>query len=548
MLSNLSGRGMRCRNSNGICRICCWLRHCDFPSAFLFRRYVQSRSHRLARAYLAAHPRCILFPRLGGVHSGNPFISGGDRFTDCYSLGEGLKPDEDAVTRGIIAARPASESRHACEDLKIAADSAESAEWVQYARYWHGYRVYSAPLALAAPILALKLLNLALSSPQPRRYSSCTGSKADRFEPCPFTLRPRSLLSFHSIWFVTPHTVSTSVILLGSAFFALAIRTNATEPTLILIAAVCGSVFNFVDFLVNPPWQPMLLAFFLGRIGPGVLRRCSCASLLGLAPDAFTWASKWMFAAAVYPSFSLRADVLDTMFISEFSERTPRSGAFGSPPPSEFSQLATELGDNYHDPSFDLSADQIRPRFSAGMASADPYSLVRSCPVTTARYTPSLFRAALLRRRCRSRRCGDRPSDNPDDIVAGNCRRQFVDRLLVFVEVTATTPAASVPLAETLAVPVPPAVAIGLPPPATLALPAAVTTLPALPETATAIPAAFADGIPRRNLIYCKIESCAPPLAPKVLPSGVRVTDVRMVPVVSNCAETRPRLLASRRR
>src|SRR2546429_4704072 len=94
-----------------------------------------------------------------GYHSKTLLINGGDRFTDCYSLGEGLQPGVSSAVAGITAARPASD-RHACDDLKEAAIEPDGAHWARYARYWHGYRVYSAPLASLFPILALEIVNL----------------------------------------------------------------------------------------------------------------------------------------------------------------------------------------------------------------------------------------------------------------------------------------------------------------------------------------------------------------------------------------------------
>src|SRR5258708_8209494 len=86
-----------------------------------------------------------------GYHSKNQFIDGGDRFTDCYSLGEGLQPGVNSMVAGITASRPASD-RHACDDLKGAAIYPAGAPWDRDARYWHGYRVYSSPLASLFPI------------------------------------------------------------------------------------------------------------------------------------------------------------------------------------------------------------------------------------------------------------------------------------------------------------------------------------------------------------------------------------------------------------
>lgn len=39
-------------------------------------------------------------------HSHHPYIDGGDRFTDCASLGVGLQPGATEIAAGITGARP----------------------------------------------------------------------------------------------------------------------------------------------------------------------------------------------------------------------------------------------------------------------------------------------------------------------------------------------------------------------------------------------------------------------------------------------------------
>lgn len=250
---------------------------------------------------------------LGGVHAGKKYINGGDRFTDCYSLGEGLQPEADATIRGIIAARPASE-HHACDDLRDAATSPTSANWSQYARYWHGYRLYSAPLASAAPILILKLINLALLAVSTLAFFFQTSKLIGRRETLLLCAPVLFCSDFVRIWQVTPHTVSTAVIVGGSAIFALALRRQCSASALILLAAAFGSVFNFVDFLVNPPWMPMLLAFFIMASGRDEAVRTAMICIgAWFSAYSFTWGSKWVFAHMVDPSFDIRSDVLTTM-------------------------------------------------------------------------------------------------------------------------------------------------------------------------------------------------------------------------------------------
>jgi len=254
-----------------------------------------------------------------GYHSRHEFIDSGDRYTDCASLGVGLQPDVSATVEGITAPRPASMTdNHACDDLKAAAADPAKAVWSRTERYWNGYRLFSAPLASLVPILALKLINLVLLAIVAvlfcHQASKLVGSgpAIGLFAPVLFCC------DYVRIWHVTPHTVSTAVILGGSALFADAVRRQAGLVKLVLLSALSGSIFNFVDFLVNPPWMPMLLAFFVMAMPAPVTRRQKLAiALLCVAAwfsaYAVTWLFKWVFDALVDPAFDVRADVLKTI-------------------------------------------------------------------------------------------------------------------------------------------------------------------------------------------------------------------------------------------
>jgi hypothetical protein len=252
-----------------------------------------------------------------GYHSRHEFIDSGDRFTDCASLGIGLQPNVSAAIEGITAPRPSTDN-HACDDLKAAASNPAGAVWGRTERYWNGYRLYSASLASAVSILALKLINLVLlvivSVAFCREASKLVGAgpTIGLFAPVLFCC------DYVRIWHVTPHTVSTMVILGGAALFAAAVRRQAGFLALVLLSALSGSVFNFVDFLVNPPWLPMLLAFFaMAMPSPVTQRQKLTVALLCIGAwfggYAVTWLSKWVFAYLVDPAFDIRTDVLTAM-------------------------------------------------------------------------------------------------------------------------------------------------------------------------------------------------------------------------------------------
>jgi hypothetical protein len=96
------------------------------------------------------------------AHPSNHLFTSGDRFTDCGASSVGLQPGISPLTAGILAPAPESD-RHPCEDLRLLAEGQAAAmKWGQYLRYWHGYRVYYAPLVSLLPIYAVKLVNLVL--------------------------------------------------------------------------------------------------------------------------------------------------------------------------------------------------------------------------------------------------------------------------------------------------------------------------------------------------------------------------------------------------
>jgi hypothetical protein len=74
-------------------------------------------------------------------------------------------------------------------------------------------------------------------------------------------------------------------------------KARRLDSNLILVAAVFGSFFNFVDNLVNPPWQPMLIAFVALAAGRSLSE--TLLVLVGWSLGySLTWASKWAIACA----------------------------------------------------------------------------------------------------------------------------------------------------------------------------------------------------------------------------------------------------------
>jgi len=247
----------------------------------------------------------------------NHLFTSGDRFTDCIALSVGMKPGDSPLISGIVAPFP-TPSRHPCEHLQeFASDPASVTIWQPYYRYWHGYRIYYAPLASVLPIYAVKLVNLALLLLAFTifcwRSIALIGVAATIGLAAPIVL----LTDFLRVWQVTPHAIGVVFILGGAALFGAAIR-RLPDFLLLIIAAVLGSIFNFIDFLVNPPWQPMLLAFFVmsGMVDRKPGQRFTIAALIVLSwfgGYGLTWFAKWVIAYFAATGFDVMSDVTSTV-------------------------------------------------------------------------------------------------------------------------------------------------------------------------------------------------------------------------------------------
>jgi hypothetical protein len=121
-----------------------------------------------------------------------------------------------------------------------------------------------------------------------------------------------SLTDIWRIWVNTPHFVSMFVILLGAAVFAYLYSKTANIYACAACACILGSMFNFFDFLINPPMMPMLLSFFVLAAGgttdvqqfAHLQRRLPLAAIVAASwfvGYAVTWFTKWMIVAYLSP-------------------------------------------------------------------------------------------------------------------------------------------------------------------------------------------------------------------------------------------------------
>lgn len=226
---------------------------------------------------------------------------GGEQLTECIALSIGLNKAESNWDTAITGSRPDPDG-HACLALHKVVTGA-NVSWQSYSRYWHGYRIILAPLTAALPFWLVKAVNamllvggcillwLALRD-------RCGGTVATVFLTTMICL---SDMLF--VWRTSPHTISLAFIFAGTWLVASFIRRGWGFFALIVLGAALGSVFNFLDFLVNPPMMPMLLAFFAlltERRDAGLLAFAIVAAWF--AGYAETWLVRWIIAYLHLPN------------------------------------------------------------------------------------------------------------------------------------------------------------------------------------------------------------------------------------------------------
>jgi hypothetical protein len=214
---------------------------------------------------------------------------------ECVELGTGLQPGVTGLYNAIMSARPLADKGVPCDFLLAAIAKDPSVTWWPYPRYWHGYRVLVDTWLTYLPIYPLRYLMLAAMIArltwlafELRFLIGAEGALA--------LIVPTVVLSdLWFCWIYAVHAIPIAFIFAGSAFVAR--KARRPDRDLILIAALLGSLFNYIDFLHNVPWQPMLIAFVALAAG----RRGSEAFAIVVAWFAgysLTWASKWAIACA----------------------------------------------------------------------------------------------------------------------------------------------------------------------------------------------------------------------------------------------------------
>ena len=232
----------------------------------------------------------------------------GHQFTECTALLLSIDDESDALKAALL---PQLDSKYVgpCGELERSAAGIATAERTDYSRNWHGYRLYIWPMLETFSLQTVRFINAALLLGAVLFFFASLQRIVGATEAALFLVVLMSLTDIWRMWNITPHALSTTIILAGAGLFAQSYLKTRSLMYAIVLAALLGSVFNFYDFLINPPMMPMLLGFMVIAVDianvpqltkPVTLSALTAAGLTALSwfgGYALTWASKWALAA-----------------------------------------------------------------------------------------------------------------------------------------------------------------------------------------------------------------------------------------------------------
>ncbi len=237
---------------------------------------------------------------------------GGHQFTECAGLLVAIDPEPDPLTAAL---HPIMHSPYVgpCGEVESLARGVATDKRTDYARYWHGYRVYLWPMLSVFSLETIRAVNLVLVYAATAFFFFGMRRALGATPALVFFIVLMSLTDIWRMWNITTHSLSTIVILAGAGLFAYVYPERRNLTLAIILAAAFGAVFNFVDFLINPPLLPMLLAFIVMATDlkrPAAIDKVTvipAVLMAGFVALAFfggyglTWASEWTLAVLMSP-------------------------------------------------------------------------------------------------------------------------------------------------------------------------------------------------------------------------------------------------------
>ncbi|HLN08909.1 MAG TPA: hypothetical protein VK281_08120 [Xanthobacteraceae bacterium] len=230
---------------------------------------------------------------------------GGHQFTECVALNVALDAQDD-LQKSALLPQLHFQMRSSCAELHrlVAGDATD--DTMDYSRYWHGYRIYLWPMLAHLDLQQVRTLNACLVLIAAAVFFVGLRAAIGVTPAAIFCVVFLGLTDLWRIWVITTHALSMEMILAGAGLFALVFKRTRSPAVAVVLAAILGALFNFVDFLVNPPLMPMLLGFIVMAVAGAPARRRSdpkaglSAGVLAVASwfggYGLTWGSKWMLA------------------------------------------------------------------------------------------------------------------------------------------------------------------------------------------------------------------------------------------------------------
>ena len=263
----------------------------------------------------------------GGL-KGRPFASAArtleyDMYTDCIAFGANLGNSDAPLLQRIAASPTAAHEVGACETLVAGLEVGQVHADAGYLRFWHGYQIYFRPLLSVMPLAAFRRLTAIL-------FCSALLFFAWRWERVfgawvwPIALFPFFALSdFLTVPTVATHALSLTWVFFCAALVPIILERVPNARTMLLPVAVfaSGAIYNYLNFLLNPPLAPALIAFVYIAINlndDARQTRQTVLYALGLAALWFAgfaaaWIEKWLLAVAVLGPDAVLAEIHRTV-------------------------------------------------------------------------------------------------------------------------------------------------------------------------------------------------------------------------------------------
>jgi hypothetical protein len=193
-----------------------------------------------------------------------------------------------------------------CDTAVAAAADPSAAQWFDYSRYWHGYRVALFPLTAAVGLrpagAILGIIALAAAATLFITLIPTAGAVATGIA----FLVIVGLTDLPLTYVIPTHAISLTVLFGGVAVYSLVQKTLSWEAALGWAFAL-GCAYNYFDFFYNPGAFAMLLSgsvvLTASRSAPDPVSAMPSAiavAIASLAGYGLFWAAKWAISALLY--------------------------------------------------------------------------------------------------------------------------------------------------------------------------------------------------------------------------------------------------------